>query len=131
MIRVAEEADRFFIRALSEIEPPERCLTLVTDYGGFFFDPFTPNGSIVEAHFFFHPKGRGKKAIQDCKDALDYVFHSGVYMVIGRIPVYDRPAKMMARWAGLRSTGVAEREPGGEMVEWFEIRKDECPQSQS
>ncbi len=130
-MRLATEADTHFIRAISGIEPPARCLVLVTDYGGFFFDPFTPNGSIVEAHFFFHPKGRGKQAIAACKEALEYVFHSGVYMVIGRIPVNDRPAKMMARWAGLTSSGVAEEYPGGPIVEWFEIRKDECPQQQS
>jgi len=130
MIREAVESDRAFIFALAEIEPPEQCLILVTDYGGFFFDPVTPYGSIVEAHFFFHPKGRGKHAVQACKDALDYVFHAGVHTVIGRIPVEDRPAKLMARWAGLKSYGIAESMSGGPLVEWFEIRKDQCLLSQ-
>jgi hypothetical protein len=128
MIREATKEDTIFLKAILGEDPTplmERAMVLVDDYGGIFFDPVTPNFSIVEAHFVFHKKGRGKIALRACKQALDFCWNNGVIIVLGRIPVEDRPAKLMARWAGLKSIGFGTREDGV-YVEYFEIRRAEC-----
>ncbi len=130
MIRLATEKDVIFLQALLESDPlplMERSWTLVNDYGGIFFDPVTPSYSVVEAHFAFHPEGRGKKAIIASKEALQYCWDHGVLVVIGRIPQNDRAAKLMARWCGLKQIGSGWRDDG-EMIDFFEIRNSRCLQ---
>jgi len=130
MIREATTEDVVFLEALLGSDPKplmERSWTLMNDYGAVFFDPVTPSFSVVEAHFVFHPDGRGKKAIIATKEALDYCWDRSVLVIIGRIPDYDRPAKIMARWCGLKLTGSGWREDG-ELIDFFEIRNPRCLQ---
>ena len=77
---------------------------------------------------FFNEKGRGRKAIDFCKAAVEWCWENGVYIIIGRIPLDDRPAKLMARWAGMIFVGTGPREPNDVVVDWFELRKDQCLQ---
>lgn len=130
MIRVAGPEDAAFVSGIIGVDATEcmsRVTTLLNEHGGFFLDPVTT--SILEAHMFFKPEGRGKGAICAAREGLRYAFNEmGAAVIFGRIPVDDRAARLMTRMIGFRSDGVRPRQPDGVMVEWFEMRRDECPQ---
>lgn len=127
LIRVADEHDAPFVSALvgNDAAPyMERVTTLVTDSGFFFLEPIT--SSVLEAHMAFYPEGRGKHALRAARQGLAYAFTElNALVVFGRIPVEDRAARLFTRMIGLKSDGVREKSPGGELVEWFEVRADE------
>lgn len=131
-IRVATIDDVPFVNALVGADASElmaRATTLLNEHGGFFLEPIT--SSVLEAHMFFEPEGRGKEALEAARTGLGYAFDMlGAAVVFGRIPVDDRPARIFTRIIGFRSDGVRPREPGGPLVEWFEMRSDECPPQQ-
>ena len=76
----------------------------------------------------FLPSGRGKNALDAAREGLRHIFQNmNVLVVFGRIPVEDRPARWFTLLIGLRSDGIRPREPNGPLVEWFEMRREECP----
>ncbi|KKW92687.1 hypothetical protein YP76_07070 [Sphingobium chungbukense] len=128
-IRIGTPADAGFVSAIighDASDLMQRVTTILTPHGGFFLEPIT--SSVLEAHMFFRPEGRGKEALDGARAGLRYAFdvlHASV--VFGRIPIEDRAARLFTRIIGFRSDGVRAREPGGPLVEWFEMRSDECP----
>lgn len=103
----------------------KRVTTLVSEHGMFFLEPITP--SVLEAHMAFSPEGRGWEALHAARAGLRHAFEKmGALVVFGRIPVEDRAARLFTRMIGLKSDGVRPREPGGPLVEWFEVRSDTC-----
>lgn len=129
LVRLATSEDAQWISAVIGSDASEymkRVTTLVSEHGGFFLEPITT--SVFEAHMFFSREGRGKEALHAARAGLRYVF--GIMraaVVFGRIPIEDRPARLFTRMIGFRSDGLRPREPEGPMVEWFEMRSDECP----
>ena len=127
LIRVADETDVPFVNALIEGDASEymaRVTTLVTQYGFYFLEPVT--SSILEAHMAFYPEGRGRHALKAAREGLRYAFTElNALVVFGRIPLEDRPARIFTRMIGLKSDGVREKSPGGDLVEWFEVRADD------
>lgn len=127
LIRVADIHDVAFVSALVDrdaTEYMERVTTLVTNNGFFFLEPIT--SSVLEAHMAFYPEGRGKEALQAAREGLHYAFTElNALVVFGRIPVEDRAARLFTRMIGLKSDGIREKSPGGDLVEWFEVRADE------
>lgn len=125
-LRVASMADAPWVSSIVGSDAAElmaRVTTLISEHGGFFLEPITP--SVLEAHMFYLPKGRGKEALHAARTGLGYAFDMlGALVVFGRIPVEDRPARLFTRMIGFASVGVREREPGGPIVEWFEMRAD-------
>lgn len=104
----------------------KRVTTLVSEHGGFFLEPIT--SSVLEAHMFFRPEGRGRECLQAARAGLGYAFDMlGASVIFGRIPIEDRPARLLTRIIGFRSDGIRPRAPGDILVEWFEMRSDECP----
>lgn len=127
-IRIGTAADADFVSAIVGTDASafmERVTTILTPNGGFFLEPITP--SVLEAHMFFRPEGRGREALHGARAGLQYAFvHLRALVVFGRIPFEDRAARLFTRIIGFRSDGVRAREPGGPSVEWFEMRSDEC-----
>ena len=123
-VRIATLDDAPRVAELVGADPVEfmqRATVLLNEHGGFFLEPIT--SSILEAHMFFEPEGRGKHAIEAAHDGLKIAFRDmGAAIVFGRIPVEDRPARMLTRLIGFVSDGIRPREPGGPLVEWFEMR---------
>jgi hypothetical protein len=98
-----------------------RVTTILSEHGGFFLEPIT--SSVLEAHMFYRPVGRGREALHAARTGLSYAFEvMDASVVFGRIPVEDRAARLFTRIIGFRSDGIRPREPGGPMVEWFEMR---------
>lgn len=126
IIRVAGEHDAPFVSALVGRDAApymERVTTLVMPHGFFFLEPIT--SSVLEAHMAFYPEGRGKAALDGAREGLRYAFAElNALVVFGRIPVEDRAARLFTRLIGLKSDGVREKSPGGDLVEWFEVRAD-------
>lgn len=132
LMRVATMADAPWVSAVVGTDATEfmaRVTTLVSDHGGFFLEPIT--SSVLEAHMFYLPEGRGKEALHAARAGLGYAFDMlGASVIFGRIPVEDRAARLFTRIIGFRSDGIRAREPGGPLVEWFEMRSAECPPQQ-
>ena len=130
LIRIATLEDAPFVSALIGVDATDympRVTTILTRHGGFFLEPIT--SAILEAHMFFEPEGRGKEVIQAARAGLRYAFDTlKAAVVFGRIPITDRPARLLTRIIGFRSDGIRPREPDGPLCEWFEIRSEECPQ---
>lgn len=128
VVRVATAADASFVSEIVGSDATEfmrRAITLLTDHGGFFLEPIT--SSVFEAHMFFKAEGRGKEALHAARTGLGYMFDlRDAAVVFGRIPLEDRAARIFTRMIGFRSDGIRPREPGGPMVEWFEMRSEEC-----
>lgn len=129
LIRLADpEMDAEFVGSITGTDAREymhRAVTLVSRHGFFFLEPITR--SVFEAHMAFMKPGRGKEALHAARAGLRYAFGElGALVVFGRIPVEDKAARLFTRMIGLKSDGVRPREPGGPMVEWFEIRRDIC-----
>lgn len=126
LVRVATEEDAPFVSAIAGTDAREfmgRVTTLVSRNGFFFLEPIT--SSVLEAHMAFRPKGRGREALHAARAGLIYAFDVlGALVIFGRIPVEDRAARLFTRIVGFRSDGIRPREPGGPMVEWFEMRAD-------
>lgn len=127
-IRIATQEDVPFVSHLLGVDAGDfmaRAHTLLTEFGGFFLEPITK--SVFEAHMFFVPEGRGSHALKAAREGLRCAFTDlGALVVFGRIPVEDRAARLFTRKIGFLSEGVRPREPGGPMVEWFEMRIDKC-----
>lgn len=125
LVRVAGPEDAPFVSALlggDATEAMGRVTTLISDHGFFFLEPITP--SVLEAHMAFSPEGRGKEALHAARAGLRYCFTAlDAFVVIGRIPVEDRPARLFTRMIGFRSAGIREHHAGAAPVEWFEFRK--------
>lgn len=125
-IRVGTSADIPFVSSILGIDATDvmgRITTLLTPNGGFFLEPIT--SSILEAHMFFRVAGRGKEALHGARKGLRYCFDVlGAIVVFGRIPVSDRAARLFTRMIGFRSDGIRQHSGTGEMVEYFEMRKD-------
>ena len=124
-IRVATCADAPFV---SEIVGQDastlmaRVTTLLSEHGGFFLEPIT--SSVLEAHMFYQKEGRGREALHAARAGLGYAFDMlGASVVFGRIPIEDRAARLFTRMIGFRSDGIRPREPGGPLVEWFEMTR--------
>jgi hypothetical protein len=101
----------------------KRVTTLVSEHGGFFLEPIT--SSVLEAHMFYKPAGRGREALHAARAGLGYAFDMlGAMVVFGRIPIEDRAARLFTRIIGFRSDGIRPRQPDGPIVEWFEMRSD-------
>jgi hypothetical protein len=128
-IRVATAADAAYVSAVVGNDCSEfmgRVTTLLSKHCIFFLEPLT--SSILEAHMVCSPEGRGKEALRAARTGLGYAFDMlGAAIVIGRIPVADRPARLFTRIIGFKSDGVRPREPKGPLVEWFEMRSEQCP----
>jgi hypothetical protein len=126
-VRVATPADASFVSALiGEDAAPymARVTTLISDHGFFFLEPIT--STVLEAHMQFSSEGRGKEAIHAARAGLRHALTTmGAQVVFGRIPVEDRAARLFTRQIGLRSDGIREREPGGPLVEWFQITRED------
>lgn len=127
LIRVAGPDDVEFVSGILGDDASEamgRMTTLISDHGFFFLEKITP--SVLEAHMAFTTDGRGKEALHAARAGLNYCFTAlNALVVFGRIPASDRAARLFTRMIGFRSDGVRERNPGGPMVEWFELRGDE------
>lgn len=132
MIREATAEDAAFLEEVVGLDPRpamNRCITLVSDDGGFFLEPITE--TVFEAHMFFAPESRGKKAIKAAREGLLYMFQEkGALVIFGRIPLEDRAARLMTRWVGFKAIGIRPKFDGGELVEWFEMTRDRCLQQQ-
>ena len=126
--RLATQADAPFVSEIVGTDAPDfmqRVTTILTTHGGFFLEPIT--ASVLEAHMFFRKEGRGREALHAARAGLRYAFKvMGALVVFGRIAVEDRPARLFTRTIGFRSDGIRLREPGGPLVEWFELRSDAC-----
>jgi hypothetical protein len=97
---------------------------LVSENCVFFLERLT--SSVLEGHMVCAPGGRGREALEASRTALGYGFDMlGAAVIIGRVPVEDRAARLFTRWMGFHSDGVREREPNGPLVEWFEMRSGE------
>jgi len=129
LVRVATADDAPWISDVIGSDASEymkRVTTLVSEHGGFFLEPIT--SSILEAHMFYKREGRGSEALHAARAGLGYAFDMlGASVVFGRIPVADRAARLFTRMIGFRSDGIRPRCPGDAMVEWFEMRSEECP----
>lgn len=129
-IRIATAADAPFVSNIVGVDASEfmkRATTILTDHGGFFLEPIT--SAVFEAHMFFSESGRGAECVRAARDGLRYAFREmGAAVVFGRIPIDDRPARLITRIIGFKADGVRPREPGGPLVEWFQMRSEECPQ---
>lgn len=125
-MRVATMDDAAWVSSIIGVDASDlmsRVTTLVSEHGGFFLEPIT--SSVLEAHMFYLPEGRGREAFHAARAGLGYAFDMmGALVVFGRIPVEDRAARLFTRMIGFRSEGVRYREPGGPLVEWFEMRHD-------
>lgn len=103
-----------------------RVTTLISEHGFFFLEPIT--SAVLEAHMQFSSEGRGKEAIHAARAGLRHALTAmEAHVVFGRIPVEDRAARLFTRLIGLRSDGIREREPGGPLVEWFQITREDLP----
>ncbi len=124
-LRVAGPDDAPFVSAMIGQDAAAymaRVTTLISDHGFFFLEPIT--SAVLEAHMQFAREGRGKECLHAARAGLRYALtEMGAHVVFGRIPVEDRAARLFTRKIGLRSDGIREREPGGPMVEWFQITK--------
>jgi hypothetical protein len=124
-IRVATMADAPFVSEIVGQDASElmgRVTTLLSEHGGFFLEPIT--SAVLEAHMFYKPEGRGREALHAARTGLGYAFDMlGASVVFGRIPVEDRAARIFTRVIGFRSDSIRPREPGGPMVEWFEMTR--------
>ncbi len=78
-------------------------VVLVNDHGGFLLIPVYPKE--YEAHMFFLPEGRGKAAIAAAKEGLEIMFKKGAKRILARIPMYDRPSRILTRMMGFTATG--------------------------
>jgi len=129
-IRIGTAADIPFVSAIIGADATDamaRCTTLLTPHGGFLLEPIS--SSVLEAHMFFRREGRGRQAFHAAREGLRYCFTElRALVVFGRIPLSDRPARLFTRMIGFRSDGVRPHSNGGEPVEWFEMRFDECPE---
>lgn len=128
-LRVGTAEDAPFVSALIGQDASAcmaRVTTLISEHGFFFLEPIT--SAILEAHMQFDKPGRGREAIHAARAGLRYALtEMGAHVVFGRIPVEDRAARLFTRQIGLKSDGIREREPGGPMVEWFQITKGDLP----
>lgn len=128
LIRVAEPSDAPFVSTLCGVDVADfmqRATTLISAHGFFFLEPIT--SSVYEAHMAFSPEGRGWEALHAARAGLRHAFEMmGALVVFGRIPIEDRAARLFTRMIGLKSDGIRPREPGGPLVEWFEVRSDSC-----
>lgn len=127
-IRVATASDAPYVSAVVGSDCSvymERATALLSKHCIFFLEPLT--SSILEAHMVCSQEGRGREALHAARTGLGYAFDMmGAAIVIGRIPVEDRPARLFTRIIGFKSDGIRPREPGGPLVEWFEMRSDQC-----
>jgi hypothetical protein len=130
LIRIATSDDIPFVSELCGADASElmgRVTTILSDHGGFFLEPITSH--VLEAHMFYQPEGRGRECRDAARAGLDYAFRvMDAAIVFGRIPVEDRAARLFTRIIGFQSDGIRPREPGGPLVEWFEIRSPPCRQ---
>jgi hypothetical protein len=126
LIRLATPEDAPFVAGITGVDARDymaRSHTLISRNGFFFLEPIT--SSVFEAHMAFLARGRGREALHAARAGLRFAFGDlGALVVFGRIPVEDRAARLFTRMIGLRSDGIRPREPGGPLVEWFEIRRD-------
>lgn len=126
LFRVATSADAPFVGSIvgSDVRHyMSRVTTLISAHGFFFLEPVT--SSVLEAHMAFLKPGRGKEALHAARAGLRYAFNElGALVVFGRIPVEDRAARLFTRMIGLTSDGIRPQQPGGPLVEWFEVRSD-------
>jgi hypothetical protein len=127
-IRIAESSDAAYVSAVvgSDCsEYMERVTTILSRHCVFFLEPLTR--SILESHMVCSPEGRGKEALSAARAGLRYAFSVlAAAVVIGRIPVTDRPARLFTRIIGFKSDGIRPSAPGGPLVEWFEMRSEQC-----
>lgn len=125
-MRVATMEDAPWVSSIIGVDASDlmsRVTTLISRHGGFFLEPITR--SVLEAHMFYLPEGRGAECVHAARCGLGYAFDMlGALVVFGRIPVEDRAARLLTRIIGFRSDGIRSREPGGPLVEWFEMRAD-------
>lgn len=100
---------------------------LIGDHGGFFLEPIVP--SVLEAHMFFEEGHRGRNVIAQAKEGLAIAFdYLGAAVVIGRIPLEDKAARLMTRLIGFQSVAIKHKTPGEPLAEWFEMRSPHlCP----
>lgn len=128
-LRVAGPEDAPFVSALiGEDAAPymARVTTLISEHGFFFLEPIT--SAVLEAHMQFSSEGRGKEAIHAARAGLRHALtEMGAHVVFGRIPVEDRPARLFTRQIGLKSDGIRPSVPGGPLVEWFQITREDLP----
>lgn len=127
LIRVAGPDDAPFVSAIMGADASDamtRVTTLISPHGFFFLESIVP--SVLEAHMAFSKAGRGKEALHAAREGLRYCFTAlNALVVIGRIPVEDKAARLFTRMIGFTSTGIREHHDGAPIVEWFELRKDE------
>lgn len=124
-IRVATQADTPFVSEIVGQDASElmaRVTTLLSAHGGFFLEPIT--SAVLEAHMFYRKEGRGREALHAARTGLGYAFDMlGASVVFGRIPAEDRAARLFTRIIGFKSDGLRPREPGGPLVEWFQMTR--------
>lgn len=129
-IRIADASDAPFVSAIVGVDATAymgRVTTLLSERGGFFLEPIT--SSVLEAHMFFLPHTKGKEVIRSARAGLRHAFHvMDAAVVFGRIPIENRAGRLLTRFIGFRSDGIRPREQDGPLVEWFEMRSEECPQ---
>jgi hypothetical protein len=66
---------------------------------------------IFQVHFLF--ESRGREAIRHAKESFEIMFtEHGASLIIGLVPDFRRDVKMLARWAGGRSSGM-RKTPNG------------------
>lgn len=127
-IRVADASDVAYVCELTGLDVADymaRCTTFLSANCVFFLEPLT--ASILEGHMVCKPEGRGREALAAARTALSYAFEfMDVLVIIGRVPVEDRAARIFTRLMGFKSDGIRPRAPGDAMVEWFEMRRPEC-----
>lgn len=128
-LRVATAKDAPFVSAMIGQDATAymaRVTTLISEHGFFFLEPIT--SAVLEAHMQFDKPGRGREAIHAARAGLRHALTAmGAHVVFGRIPVEDRAARLFTRQIGLKSDGFREREPGGPLVEWFQITREDLP----
>ena len=76
-------------------------------------------GGIVEGHYAF--KSRGKEALDVARDILDEVFASGVSVVMGKTPHYNKKARWFSRQLGFKSIMDIDTPKG--LAEVFVLKK--------
>jgi hypothetical protein len=64
-----------------------------------------------QVHFLF--QSRGRKAITHAREAFKRMFvEHGASLIFGLVPDFRRDVKMLARWAGGRSSGIRQTPSG-------------------
>ncbi len=78
---------------------------------------------VWQAHTMFLPSCRGRRAIDDAKAMIAWMFdHAAAEMLWGQTPMTNRPARMFNRLFGGKPAGLG-REANGREVEYFKVER--------